>query len=268
MPAAKSKLSIVIPTYNEANTIRELLERVQRVHFPIDYEIIVVDDASIDRTYEREILIKLRNERNNIRIFRNRINQGKGFSIRKGIKRASGNLIVIQDGDQEYNPQEIPKLLEPILQGEAEVVYGSRFLNRPWPEGMALANWIANRFLTKMTNLLFGLRLTDMETCYKIFRVDLLRAMNLRSRRFGIEVEVTAYIAKLRVRVFELPISYVPRQRLQGKKIGWRDGIAAIFHLVRFNWGTPVHRAFWVIPARYDAGVVPNRYPAVRAEPV
>ncbi len=158
------KLSIIIPTYNEHSTIEELIGYVQSVPYPVEHEIIIVDDASIDRTYEKEVLIRMKNrtESNNIRLFKNVINRGKGFSIRKGIRRCTGDIIIIQDADKEYDPHEIPKLLEPILAGKTDVVYGSRFLNAKRPEGMAFANWVANRFLTWVTNVLYGLNLTDL----------------------------------------------------------------------------------------------------------
>lgn len=229
------KLSIIIPTYNEANTIEQLIYYVQSVSYPIPYEIIIVDDASIDRTYEKEVLIRIksRKEQNNIHLFKNRINRGKGFSIRKGIKRASGDIIIVQDADHEYDPNEIPKLLEPILKGECQVVYGSRFLGAGRPEGMAYPNWIANRFLTVLTNLLYGLRLTDMETCYKVFRSEIIKNLKLRADRFTFEPEVTALLAKKKISIKELPISYRGRTAKEGKKIKAKDFFYAVLILLR-----------------------------------
>lgn len=230
------KLSIIIPTYNEHSTIEELIGYVQSVPYPVEHEIIIVDDASIDRTYEKEVLIRMRNraESNNIRLFKNVINRGKGFSIRKGIRRCTGDIIIIQDADKEYDPHEIPKLLEPILAGKTDVVYGSRFLNAVRPEGMAFANWIANRFLTWVTNVLYGLKLTDMETCYKVFRADIVKNLKLRANRFTFEPEVTALLAKKKIKIIELPISYHGRTAEEGKKIKAKDFFFAVLILLRY----------------------------------
>lgn len=229
------KLSIIIPTYNEANTIEELISYVQSVKYPIPHEVIIVDDASIDRTYEKEVLIRIktRKEQNNIKLFKNRVNRGKGFSIRKGIKRASGDIIIVQDADHEYDPHEIPKLLEPILKGETKVVYGSRFLRAGRPQGMAYPNWIANKFLTQLTNIFYGLKLTDMETCYKVFRAEIIKDLKLRANRFTFEPEVTALLSKRKIAIKELPISYRGRTAKEGKKIKAKDFFYAILILIR-----------------------------------
>ena len=229
------KLSIIIPAYNEERTIRELIRSVQAVNYPVDYEIIVIDDASVDRSYEKEILIKLRNRNHDIRIFKNRINKGKGFSIRKGIKRARGDLIIVQDADDELDPNDIPKLLEPILKGEADVVYGSRFLNCPYPHGMAFPNWLANKFLTKMANILFGLRLTDVETCYKVFRTNIVKSLPLKACRFTFDPEVTALLSKNKIGIKELPVSYCGRTAKRGKKIKARDFVFALLILLKYK---------------------------------
>lgn len=229
------KLSIIIPTYNEANTIEELINYVQSVKYPIPHEVIIVDDASIDRTYEKEVLIRIktRKEQNNIKLFKNRVNRGKGFSIRKGIKRAAGDIIIVQDADHEYDPHEIPKLLEPILKGEAKVVYGSRFLGAGRPSGMAYPNWIANKFLTQLTNIFYGLKLTDMETCYKVFRAEIIKDLKLRANRFTFEPEVTALLSKRKIPIKELPISYHGRTAKEGKKIKAKDFFYAVLILIR-----------------------------------
>ncbi len=229
------KLSIIIPTYNEHATIEELIGYVQSVDYPIEHEIIIVDDASIDRTYEKEVLIRLKNrkESNNIRLFKNSTNRGKGFSIRKGILRCTGDIIIIQDADKEYDPNEIPALLKPILEGKTNVVYGSRFLNAARPDGMAFSNWIANRFLTWMTNLLYGLKLTDMETCYKVFRSAIVKSLKLRANRFTFEPEVTALLAKKKIGILELPISYHGRTAEEGKKIKAKDFFFAVAVLLK-----------------------------------
>jgi len=229
------KLSIIIPTYNEARTIRELIQRVQSVDYPIEHEIIIVDDASIDRTYEKETILRLKNKGGNIRLFRNRINKGKGFSIRKGIRRAKGDIIIIQDADDEYNPQDIPSLLTPLISGQAKVVYGSRFLGKKRPAGMALPNYVANRVLTLMTNILFGTHLTDMETCYKVFDATVLKSLTLRANRFTFEPEVTALLAKKSVSIQELPIGYNGRTAKEGKKIKARDFFFAVAILFRYR---------------------------------
>ena len=228
------KLSIIIPTYNEENTIRELISYVQSVKYPIPYEIVIIDDASIDRTYEKELLLKIKNraEENNIRIFKNKINRGKGFSIRKGIKRSTGDIIVIQDADTEYNPKEIPGLLAPILNGESLAVYGSRFMDNRHPEGMSFLAYLANRFLTKMANFLFGLSLTDMETCYKVFQADIIKGLPLITNRFTFEPEVTALLTKKGIKIKELPISYRGRSWREGKKIKAKDFFFACFVLL------------------------------------
>jgi glycosyltransferase involved in cell wall biosynthesis len=230
------KLSIIIPTYNEENTITQLVQYVQAVNYPVPYEIVIVDDASHDRTYEKEALLKSQNRSETelpvIRIFRNPVNRGKGFSVRRGITEATGDFIVIQDADTEYDPQEIPKLLGPILRGEAEVVYGSRFLGNPHPQGMAFPSFAANKVLTQLTNLLFGLHLTDMETCYKVFKAERVKSLPLRANRFAFEPEVTAQIAKSGVTIKELPISYRGRSGKAGKKIKARDFFFAVGTLI------------------------------------
>jgi glycosyltransferase involved in cell wall biosynthesis len=228
------KLSIIIPTYNEQNTIRKILEYVQSVDYPVEHEVIIVDDASIDRTYEKEYLLRLRNagKEHNIKLFRNRMNRGKGFSIRKGIKRASGDMIVIQDADMEYDPADIPKLLEPLMKGEAEVVYGSRFLENNWPEGMAVPNWLANRLLTWLANVLFGLSITDEATCYKVFNAELLKSLPLRANRFNFCPEVTGMLGRMGKSITELPVSYRARSMEEGKKIRAHDLIFAVLMLV------------------------------------
>ena len=231
------KLSIIIPTYNEQRTLDELVGYVQSVSYPIPYEVILVDDASIDRTYEKAVSLRLKNKKGqdgNIRLFKNRINRGKGFSVRKGIRRSRGDIIIVQDADTEYDPHEIPRLIEPILKGEAAVVYGSRFLQTKRPAGMAFPNWIANGALTLLTNLLYGLHLTDMETCYKVFRADLVKGLHLTANRFTFEPEITAILAKKGLKIRELPISYRGRTAKQGKKIKARDFIFAVLTLLRY----------------------------------
>lgn len=225
------KLSVIIPAYNEKNTVLELLRRVEAVPLSLEKEIIVVDDFSTDGT--REVLSDL--GRPDIRVLFHAKNTGKGSALRTGFSEATGDIVLIQDADLEYNPADYPGLLAPILDGRADVVYGSRFLGGPH---RVLYFWhsVGNRFLTALSNIVTNLNLTDMETCYKVFRGDVLRNLSLKSRRFGFEPEVTIKVAKLNCRIYEVPISYAGRKYSEGKKIGWKDGLAALFHIVRFKF--------------------------------
>ncbi len=256
---ASSVLSILVPVFNEAPSIANVIRRFYATAFPVEVEWIFVDDASTDGT--TSILKELQRQYGFV-LKCHEQNHGKGAAIMAGIAAAKGDLIVIQDADFEYDPSDIAGLLVPLLEGRADCVYGSRF-RQSSPQVHRTYHYFINRFLTMVSNLLSGIYLTDMETCYKIFRADLLKAMKLTSPRFGFEIEVTAYLSKTRARVFELPVSYFPRTRLQGKKINWKDGLAALFHLVRFNLGTSLEEAFRELPARYlpDAGAVSQKSP-------
>jgi glycosyltransferase involved in cell wall biosynthesis len=225
------KLSVIIPVYNEKNTVLELLRRVEAVPLSLDKEIIVVDDFSTDGT--REVLGGL--GRPDIKVLFHAKNMGKGSALRTGFSEATGDIVLVQDADLEYDPAEYPGLLAPILDGRADVVYGSRFLGGPH---RVLFFWhsVGNRFLTSLSNVVTNLNLTDMETCYKVFRGDVLRKLSLKSRRFGFEPEVTIKVAKLKCRIYEVPISYAGRNYSEGKKIGWKDGVAALWHIMRYRF--------------------------------
>jgi glycosyltransferase involved in cell wall biosynthesis len=250
-----SLLSIIVPVFNEEAELPRLIDRFMDSPFSVLREWIFVDDASQDQSLS---ILRALAAKHHFKVVSQSTNQGKGMAVRRGIAEATGDIIMVQDADYEYDPAEIPKLAAPILEGRADVVYGSRFKHSSWQIHRTY-HYFINRLLTILSNLLSGIYLSDMETCYKVFRADLLKAMNLRSKRFGIEVELTAYVAKTRARVFELPISYFPRTRLEGKKINWKDGLAALWHLVRFNVFIKLDRAFHDLPAHYLPQ--PKNYP-------
>ena len=222
-------ISIIMPVYNEKRYIEEIVGRVLKTD--IQKEFIIVDDFSTDGT--REILNGL-SKGNNIKVILHEKNMGKGAAIRTALKVVSGDVVIIQDADLEYDPREYPRLLEPILDGRADAVFGSRFLGGPH-RVLFFWHYMGNKFLTLLSNILSNLNLTDMETGFKAFRADVLKSLTLKSDRFGFEPEVTARLAKKRYRIYETPISYSGRSYAEGKKISWRDGVAAIFHIVRFN---------------------------------
>ena len=225
------KLSVIIPVYNEKNTIEEIIHRVLNVEIGLEKEIIIVDDCSQDGT--REILEGLNQP--NIKVYFHSKNQGKGAALQTGFSKAEGDIILIQDADLEYDPREYPILLEPILDGRADAVYGSRFLGGPH-RVLFFWHYIGNRFLTTFSNMLSNLNLTDMETCYKAFKRETLNKITVKSKRFGFEPEITTKLAKLKCKIYEVPISYSGRDYNEGKKVGWKDGIAAIFHILRFKF--------------------------------
>jgi glycosyltransferase involved in cell wall biosynthesis len=222
-------LSVVMPAFNEKGTIEEILRRVVAV--PIRTQVIVVDDCSTDGT--RDILIRLQPELGFTLLLQER-NRGKGAALRRGFEAVRGDLVVIQDADLEYSPEEFPSLIELICQGRADVVYGSRFLGRH--RVFLFTHYAGNRFLTLLTNVLYNTMLTDMETCYKVMRTEVLRSMTLRSNGFGIEPELTAKVFKRGYRVYEVPITYDGRGYDEGKKISWRDGVVALWVLVRYRF--------------------------------
>jgi len=229
---ARLKVSVVIPLYNERDTILEVLKRVKRqddIH-----EIVIVDDGSTDGT--RQVLAQeIEGQMDDVFVEYQPENSGKGAALRRGLSRVSGNVVIIQDADLEYDPRDYARLLEPIRDGRADVVYGSRFKG---DSGRVLFFWhsVGNKFLTLLSNMLTNLNFTDMETGYKVFRTEVISAMRLKSNRFGFEPEFTAKIAKGGWRIYEVPISYSGRDYSEGKKITWRDGFAALFQVVWYRW--------------------------------
>ena len=229
-PPRELTLSVIVPAYNEAPTIETVVRRLRDVQLPV--EVLAVDDASTDQT--GAVLDRLAREGLVHQVIHHPTNRGKGAALRSGFAAATGDVVVAQDADLEYDPGELSRLLEPIRQGRADAVYGSRFQGGP---RRVLFFWhaIGNRLLTLLSNMLTNLNLSDMETCYKLVRADLLKRLPLSAERFGIEVELTARLAQAGARIWELPISYSGRTYAEGKKIGWRDGLAALFHILRYN---------------------------------
>ena len=225
------KLSIVIPCYNELNTIHELVNLVKASPYP-DKEIIVVDDCSTDGT--REVLKDSIESQVNTVIY-HEVNQGKGAALRTGIKAATGNMVIIQDADLEYDPKEYQKLTQPILEGKADVVYGSRFMGDEPHRVLFFWHSVGNKFLTLLSNMFTDLNLTDMETCYKVFKREIIQSISIEENRFGFEPEITAKIAKQRCRIYEVGISYSGRTYKEGKKINWKDGVRAIYCILKYN---------------------------------
>jgi glycosyltransferase involved in cell wall biosynthesis len=229
------KLSVVIPVYNESATLREVVERVLAV--PLELEVLCVDDGSGDGS--REILAELQSRHQQVRVFLQARNLGKGAALRRGIQEATGDFVVIQDADLEYDPADYRILLEPLLQGKADVVYGSRFLGAAPHRVLYFWHSVGNRALTLLSNCLTNINLTDMETCYKVFRREVIQAIPIEENRFGFEPEITVKVAKRHLRIYEVGISYWGRTYEEGKKIGWKDGVRAVWCLLKYSIKEP-----------------------------
>lgn len=222
-------ISVIMPVYNEVKTISEIVKRVQSVD--LKKEIIIVDDASTDGT--REVLQELANEPD-ITVLFHQLNQGKGAALRTAFNEVKGDIVIIQDADLEYDPFEYSKLIRPIMEGKADAVYGSRFLGGPH-RVLLFWHYLGNKILTLFSNMFTNLNLTDMETCYKVFKSSLLKEFTIESNRFGVEPEITTKLARLKCRIYEVDISYSGRDYTEGKKINWKDGIAAFYWILKFN---------------------------------
>jgi glycosyltransferase involved in cell wall biosynthesis len=226
------KLSVIIPCYNELKTIDSIIEAVKNSPYS-NKEIIVVDDFSTDGTRDK---LKEIEKRNGVdKVIYHQFNQGKGAALRTGIKSATGDLVIIQDADLEYDPNEYDRLIEPIIQNKADVVFGSRFLGSDAHRVLYFYHRLGNGFLTLLSNVFTNLNLTDMETCYKVFRREIIQSIEIEENRFGFEPEITAKLAKLHCRIYEVGISYYGRTYEEGKKIGWRDGVRAIYCILKYN---------------------------------
>ncbi len=228
-PGPPRKLTVIVPVFNERTTVAEVLRRVRAVELPLEREVIVVDDGSTDGT--AAVLSQLGDS--TVRVLRHAENRGKGAAIRTALEHASGDLVIIQDADLEYDPEDWPRLLAPVLKGRASVVYGSRFTGER--RNMLFTHWVGNRLLSMVTNVLYNTTLSDMETCYKLFRAEVLADLRIEADRFDVEPELTAKVLRRGIRIYEVPISYAGREFHEGKKITWRDGLVALWVLVKYR---------------------------------
>jgi glycosyltransferase involved in cell wall biosynthesis len=221
---------VIVPVFDERNTVVEIVRRMRAVELPVDLEIVIVDDGSTDGT--REVLRQLADS--TVHVVLHEHNKGKGAAIRTGLQHVTGDLVLIQDADLEYDPEDWPKLIHPILSGKARVVYGSRFTGER--RNMLFLHWVGNRFLSLVTNVLYNTTLSDMETCYKLFERTVLEGITIRASRFEFEPEITAKLLRRGIRIYEVPISYTGREFEEGKKITWRDGFIALWTLVKYRF--------------------------------
>lgn len=228
------KLSVVMPVYNEEATLEEIVSRVQAT--PFEKEILLVDDGSKDRS--REIMAELESSNDNVRCFYHDQNQGKGGALSTGFRHVEGDVVIIQDADLEYDPNDYEVLLRPIQEGKADVVFGSRFLGGPYVRVHMFYHYLGNRFFTFLSNMFTNLNLTDMETCYKVFKKEVAAKLDIQSKTFAVEPEITAKVARMKVRIYEVPISYAGRDYAEGKKIGPKDAVIAVFAILR--WAFPI----------------------------
>jgi glycosyltransferase involved in cell wall biosynthesis len=224
------KLSIIVPVFNERSTVAEIVRRMRSVELSVDREIVIVDDGSDDGT--ASVLTQLADS--TVRVLKHASNRGKGAAIRTGLENATGDLVLVQDADLEYDPEDWPRLLAPLLKGRARVVYGSRFTGER--RNMLFLHWVGNRFLSLVTNVLYNSTLSDMETCYKLFDRDVLDGIRLEANRFDFEPEFTAKVLRRGIRIYEVPISYAGREPDEGKKITWQDGVVALWTLVKYRF--------------------------------
>jgi glycosyltransferase involved in cell wall biosynthesis len=224
------KLSVIVPVFDERNTVVEIVRRMRAVDIALDREIVLIDDGSTDGT--SEILRQLADS--TVRVVYHERNRGKGSAIRTGLEQVTGDLVLVQDSDLEYDPEDWPKLLAPVLRGKAQVVYGSRFTGER--RNMLFLHWVGNRFLSLVTNMLYNTTLSDMETCYKLFDRDVIASIRLRASGFEFEPEVTAKVLRRGIRIYEVPISYAGREFHEGKKITWRDGFVALWTLLKYRF--------------------------------